>query len=212
MLGRTNVPHIVKISTTPQQTPPLPPQWHGLTLCHKGCVVKSNGQALWFWKGSLQCLVIIQRPSSERCRVEALSLTTLFASLSIVLPLQWTPDKAPSSKNTGGPHCKTILPTLKLKVSFSLLQNVSQFFFSFYDSSFTGTFSMCRTTWRIDEEIVSIFGRKDQRPSQQSLALSQIAFEHFWKLFSTNQAIGVQKKNCEATRIIRNVENCNTLT
>ena len=69
---------------------------------------------------------------------------------------------------------------------------------------------MCRTTLRIDEEIVSKFGRKDQRPSQQSLALSQIAFEHFWKLFSTNQAIGVQKKNCEAT-CIRNVEKCNTL-
>ena len=39
------------------------------------------------------------------------------------------------------------------------------------------------TTLKIDEEIVSIFRSRDQRPSQQSLALSQIAFEHFQIVF-----------------------------
>ena len=66
---------------------------------------------------------------------------------------------------------------------------------------------MCRTTLRIDEEIVSIFGRKDQRPSQQSLALSQIAFEHLEIVFdkSNNLHSEIQFVKQHAYKMCKNV-------
>ena len=129
-------------------------------------------------------------------------LTRLFASASIVLPPQWTPRKAPSDKNRRGPHCKKHFDDLETSNFIVCFRDTSQVpSLLWISKDIQMNFYVEPTRLKIDEEIVSIFPSRDQRPLNN---LSRCLKSHLSicrNCFRQIKQSAFRNTICEATRI-----------